>query len=152
MRYWLMKSEPDVYPLEQLKKDGRTGWTCVRNYQARNFMRDQMKVGDRVLFYHSNAEPPAFVGIAEVCSASHPDPTQFDAKSEYYDAKSAKDAPTWMMVDIKYVDTFKRPVSRDECKKTKALEKMSLFKQGRLSVARVTEAEFNLICSMAGKA
>jgi len=150
-QYWLVKSEPDVYPLEQLKKDGHTGWTSVRNYQARNFMRDQMKVGDRVLYYHSNAEPAAFVGIAEVSRASHPDPTQFDAKSEYYDPKSTKDAPTWMMVEIKYVDTFTRAVSRDECKKTKGLEKMSLFKQGRLSVAPVTEAEFEIVCRLGSR-
>lgn len=147
-RYWLVKSEPDVYPFEQLKKDGRTGWTCVRNYQARNYMRDQMKTGDRVLFYHSNAEPPVFVGIAEISRESHPDPTQFDAKSEYYDAKSTPGAPTWMMVDIQYVEAFKRPVSRDECKKKKGLEKMALFKQGRLSVAPVTEAEFAIICAL----
>src|SRR6185436_4547342 len=146
-QFWLVKSEPDVYPLEQLKRDGKTGWSGVRNYQARNFMRDQMKNGDRVLFYLSNAEPPAFVGIAEVCRESHPDPTQFDSKSEYYDAKATKEAPIWFMVEIKFVEAFKRTVSREECKKTKGLEKMSLFRQGRLSVAPVTESEFGIVCS-----
>ena len=149
MRYWLMKSEPDVYPLEQLRADGKTGWTGVRNYQARNFMRDSMTIGDGVLFYLSNADPNAVVGLAEVCSAPLPDPTQFDKKSEYYDPKSKREAPTWMMVEIKFVEAFKSPVTLAELKKTKGLEKMMLTQKGsRLSIQPVTEEEWKIVVAL----
>jgi predicted RNA-binding protein with PUA-like domain len=131
-----------------LKKDGRTEWTGVRNYEARNLMRDRMKVGDGVLFYHSNAEPSAVVGLAEVCSAPHPDPTQFDPKSEYYDPKSTKDEPRWILVDIKYAEAFKRPVTLAQIKQTKGLENMALIKRGRLSVQPVTHAEWDIIVKL----
>jgi len=147
-RYWLMKSETDVYPLAQLRKDGSAEWTGVRNYEARNLMRDQMKVGAGVLFYHSNAGPSAVVGLAEVCSAPHPDPTQFDAKSEYFDPKSTKDEPRWILVDIKFIEEFKRPVTLPDIKKTKGLENMGLIKRGRLSVQPVTPAEWDIIVKL----
>ena len=147
-QYWLMKSETDTYPIQQLKKDGKTEWTGVRNYEARNLMRDRMRIGDGVLFYHSNAEPSAVVGIAEVCSTPHPDPTQFDAKSDYYDSKSTKAEPRWILVDIKYVETFKRPVTLAEIKTTKGLENMALLKRGRLSVQPVTPAEWEIIVKL----
>ena len=144
-QYWLVKSEPDDYSFDQFQKDGKIGWVGVRNYQARNFMRDGMKLGDRVLFYHSSTEPQAIAGVAEVSRESHPDPTQFDPKSDYYDAKSTKEKPTWMMVELRFVEVFKRPVTRDELKKTKGLEKMALFRQGRLSVVPVAPEEFEII-------
>ena len=108
-------------------------------------MRDGMKLGNRVLFYHSSTEPQAIMGVAEVSRESHPDPTQFDPKSDYYDVKSKKDAPTWMMVELRFVEAFKHPVTREELKKTKALEKMALFRQGRLSVVTVAAEEFEII-------
>jgi predicted RNA-binding protein with PUA-like domain len=147
-QYWLVKSELDDYPFEQFKKDGRIGWVGVRNYQARNYMRDGMKLGDRAFFYHSNAEPSAAVGIAEVVKESYPDPTQFDPKSDYYDKKSTREKPTWMMVDLKFVEELNRPVSRDEMKTTKGLEKMALFKQSRLSIVPVTADEFEIILKL----
>jgi predicted RNA-binding protein with PUA-like domain len=144
-RYWLMKSETDVYPLEQLRKDGSAEWTGVRNYEARNLMRDEMRIGDGVLFYHSNVEPSQVVGIAEVCSEPHPDPTQFDKKSEYYDPKSTKEQPRWMLVDIKYVEAFERPVTLAQIKTAKGLENMALIRRGRLSVQPVTPEEWEIV-------
>jgi len=148
--YWLMKSETDVYPLSQLRKDGKAEWTGVRNYEARNLMRDRMKIGDGVLFYHSNAEPSAIVGLAEVCSLPHADPTQFDTKGEYYDPKSTKEEPRWILVDIKFIEEFKRPVTLHEIKKTKGLQDMALVKRGRLSVQPVTPAEWAIVLKLGG--
>ena len=110
-RYWLVKSEPDVYPFSQLKKDKTTGWTGVRNYQARNFMRDLMQAGDGVLFYHSSSDPKAIVGTAKVSRSGLPDPTQFDPKGDYYDPKSSRENPTWIMVEIAFDKDFARPVT-----------------------------------------
>jgi len=119
MKYWLMKSEPEVFSIDELakSKNQTTFWDGVRNYQARNFMRDEMKIGDKVIFYHSNTEPPAAVGICEVVKEAYPDFTAFDPKSKYYDPKSKKENPTWFMVDIKLVKKFDRPVSLEEIKK-----------------------------------
>jgi predicted RNA-binding protein with PUA-like domain len=113
-RYWLMKSEPSAFSIDDLRRASRqtTGWDGVRNYQARNFMRS-MAIGDRVLFYHSNAEPPAVVGIAEVVKTAYADPTQFDRKDEHYDPESDPSTPRWDMVDIKYIRKFSQPVSLD---------------------------------------
>ena len=148
-KYWLMKSEPEHYSFEQLKKDGATGWTAVRNYQARNFMRDQMKLGDGVLFYHSNADPAAIVGLAEVCHEGHPDPTQFEPKSEYYDPKSKPESPTWIMVGIKYLAALKHPLTLAELKKVKGLSSMPLLKRGmRLSVQPVSGDEWKIILKL----
>ena len=102
-QYWLMKSEPSAYSIDDLQKDGITQWEGVRNYQARNFMRDQMKIGDKVLFYHSNTNPPGIVGLAEVCKESYPDYFALDATSKYFDPKATEEKPIWMTVDVKFV-------------------------------------------------
>jgi predicted RNA-binding protein with PUA-like domain len=150
-QYWLVKSEPDVYSIDQFKKDGQTSWNGVRNYQARNFMRDGMKVGDGVLYYHSSCDVPAIVGQAEVSKDGYPDPTQFDKKSEYYDSSSKSDKPTWVMVDIRYVKTFQRPVTLEVLKGTKGLENMVLLKRGRLSVQPVAPEEWKIILELTKK-
>jgi predicted RNA-binding protein with PUA-like domain len=145
-RYWLMKSEPDVYSIEDLEKQGTTHWEGVRNYQARNTMRDDMKIGDEVLFYHSNTKPPGVVGIAKVCKESYPDHTAFETSSNYYDAKSDLDSPRWFMVDVEYVSTFKRKVSLNELKEMPGLENMLVIRKGmRLSVQEVSKDEFRIV-------
>ena len=149
--YWLVKSEPDVYPFSQLKKDGKTEWTGVRNYQARNFMRDSMKPGDGVLFYHSSSDPKVVVGTAKVTRVGIPDATQFDKKSDYYDPKSPRDNPTWITVEIAYDKDFKRAVTLDELKSTAGLDKMRLTQRGsRLSVQPVTEGEWEIVTRLGG--
>lgn len=151
-RYWLMKSEPDVYSIDDLEEQGWTHWEGVRNYQARNFMRDDMKIGDGVLFYHSNTKPPGVVGIAKVSRESYPDHTAFDEKSNYYDAKSDPDSPRWMMVDVEYVSTFKRTISLNELKEVPGLENMLVIRKGqRLSVQPVTKEEFQIVKKLGGK-
>lgn len=142
-KIWLMKSEPDVYSIDQLKKDGSTWWTGVRNYQARNFMMNEMSVGDWVLFYHSNAEPPGVAGLAQVSKTAEPDVEQFDKKSEYFDPKATKDKPVWFCVQVKFKEKFKHLVSLDEIKAEKALQDMLVLKRGqRLSIQPVSEADF----------
>lgn len=150
-RYWLMKSEPGVFSFDDLKaRPGSTDhWDGVRNYQARNFMRDEMKKGDRVLFYHSNCQEPAVVGIAEVTREAYPDFTSWLPGSPYYDPKSTPGHPRWFMVDITWKRAFKRPVTLSEMKKTPSLEKMRLLQRGqRLSVMPVTKEEFDTISAM----
>ena len=147
MKYWLMKSEPDECSIDDvLKAPGRiTPWSGVRNYQARNFMRDQMQVGDGVLFYHSSCEVPGIAGLAEVASAPYPDPTQFDPKSEYYDPAARKDAPRWVLVDIRAVKKT-RLVSLGELREHKALADMAVLRRGnRLSITPVQPAEWRYI-------
>ena len=147
MKYWLMKSEPDECSIDDvLAAPGRiTPWSGVRNYQARNFMRDQMKVGDGVLFYHSSCPEPGIAGIAEVASPAYPDKTQFDRKSDYYDKDSEKDAPRWYNVDVRALRKT-RLVSLPELKKQKPLARMITLRPGnRLSITPVTEAEWNHI-------
>jgi predicted RNA-binding protein with PUA-like domain len=145
MRYWLIKSEPTTYGIEHMQKDKKTAWTGIRNYQARNFMRDQMKVGDQAFFYHSNTDEPGIVGIVEVSAAAHPDETQFDKKSHYYDAASKREEPRWLCVDFRFVK--KTPlVSLDEMKKHKKLEKMRVLQKGnRLSITPVDPEEWDYI-------
>ncbi len=153
-RYWLMKSEPDVFSLDHLKqaKHSTTHWEGVRNYQARNFMRDQMQVGDLVLYYHSNCEVPGVVGIAEVVKEAYPDFTAWDPKSHYFDPKSTEAAPRWFMVDIKYRSTFKRTVSLQAMKATPALAEMKVVQKGqRLSVQPVEKAHFEKVVQMGTK-
>ena len=146
MRYWLMKSEPSVYSIDDLLRDGKTMWDGVRNYQARNFMRDQMKVGDQVFFYHSNAEPSGIAGIAKVAGQSYPDPTAFDKKDVHFDPKSKKDSPTWYLVDLVFFKKFKKCLSLEELKKMKSLEGMLLLQKGsRLSVQPVSEKHWQTI-------
>jgi predicted RNA-binding protein with PUA-like domain len=147
MKYWLMKSEPDECSIDDvLAAPGRiTPWSGVRNYQARNFMRDQMKVGDGVLFYHSSCPEPGIAGIAEVASPAYPDKTQFERKSDYYDKDSKKDAPRWYNVDVRALRKT-RLVSLEEMRKQKPLSKMVTLRPGnRLSITPVTEAEWNHI-------
>ncbi|HEY9445957.1 MAG TPA: EVE domain-containing protein [Burkholderiales bacterium] len=148
MRYWLIKSEPDAYGIDDLKRDKKTAWTGVRNYQARNFMRDQMKPGDRAFYYHSNCDEPGIVGIAEVASTAYPDETQFDRKSKYYDKTSTREAPRWVHVDFKFVK--KTPlVSLDELRRHKALANMRVLARGnRLSITPVDPAEWEYILGL----
>lgn len=149
--YWLMKSEPDVYSIDDLRRDGRTFWDGVRNYQARNNMRD-MKVGDWVLYHHSRQSPPAVVGLARVVRESYPDPTQFDPDHRYFDARSSADDPRWWLVDIEFERAFARPVSLADIRATAALSEMVLVRNSRLSVQPVREAEFRQILALAGEA
>ncbi len=148
-KYWLMKSEPNAYSIDDLERDGYTYWDGVRNYQARNFMRDEMKIGDRVIFYHSNTEPPAAVGIAEVVKESYPDFSAFDPKDKHFDPKSKEQKPTWYMVDIKFVKKFKKIVPLQEMKQNPKLQDMKLVQRGnRLSVMPITKEEFDEIVRM----
>jgi len=149
-RTWLMKSEPDVYGYDDLERDGRTPWDGIRNYQARNFMRDEMKVGDAVLFYHSNTQPPGVVGVAQVVSEPYPDPTQFDPASRYHDPKATPDAPRWMLVDVAPERRLPRQVTLAEMKSDPALTDLPLVRRGnRLSIMPVGEAEAARIVAMA---
>jgi predicted RNA-binding protein with PUA-like domain len=151
-RYWLLKSEPRAFSIDDLARAPRktTCWDGVRNYQARNFMR-AMAVGDLVLFYHSNAEPPAVVGIAEVVRTAYPDKTQFDKTSHHYDPASMLSAPRWDMVDIRYRQTFKIGLPLDLLKQEGQLKGMMLLRRGsRLSVQPVTEAEWAVVLKLAG--
>ena len=151
-RYWLMKSEPNAYSIDQLEQDHKTCWDGVRNYQARNFMRDEMKVGDLVLFYHSNAKPAGVVGVARVCREGYPDDTAWDRKDPHYDPKSTKESPTWIMVDIEFDKKFSRMVSLEELKASKQLEGMLVTRRGqRLSVQPVEKMHFDVVCKMAKK-
>jgi predicted RNA-binding protein with PUA-like domain len=147
-RYWLMKSEPEVYSFADLVRDGRTVWEGVRNYQARNLLRDEIAVGDGVLYYHSNAEPPAVVGIAKVVRAGYPDPSQFNKKSDYFDPDATREAPRWFVVDIAPERALKRPVTLPELRDQKALAKMVLLNRSRLSVQPVTDAEWRHILAL----
>lgn len=153
MAYWLIKSEPSVFSIEDLKRVGTTHWDGVRNYQARNFMRDGMRVGDRVLFYHSNAAPMGVAGIAEIVREAYPDHTAFDSSDPHYDPKSKPDAPTWLMVDIGYVTAFPRIVTLDEIKADPQLAGMVVAQKGsRLSVQPVSEEHFRRVCELGGVA
>jgi predicted RNA-binding protein with PUA-like domain len=146
-----MKSEPNVYSITDLQRDGTTCWDGVRNYQARNFMRDDMQVGDGVLFYHSNAQPMGIYGVARVVREAYPDHTAFDPSDPHYDPKSDPASPTWLMVDVGYVGTFKEPVTLATLKATPALEKMLVIQRGsRLSVQPVTREEWDTIMALAG--
>jgi predicted RNA-binding protein with PUA-like domain len=152
-RYWLFKSEPDSYSIEHLKKDGQTFWSGVRNYQARNTLRDDIAVGDGVLFYHSSTDPMAVVGTMTIVKAGYPDPTAFDSKDHHFDPKSKQDAPTWFMVDVKFAKQFKTPVTRDTLKADKRLKDMVLLKPGsRLSIQPVTAEEWQVVHELAGVA
>ena len=149
MRYWLMKSEPDAYSIDDLARDKTTAWNGVRNYQARNFMRDQMKLGDQVFFYHSNCEEPGIVGIAEVSKLAYPDESQFDRKSDYFDPESTRDNPRWLNVDIRFVKKI-GPVSLAELRKHEALADMRILQRGnRLSVTPVDPAELKYVLKLA---
>ena len=153
MNYWLVKSEPEVYSFDDLQKAPKktTYWDGVRNYQARNTLRDSMKKGDLVFFYHSNDEMKGIAGICEVVKEGYPDHTAFDAKHDHFDSKSKADVPTWYMVDLKAVKPFPEVLTLAELKAMKGLEKMPLLQKGsRLSVQPVGSAEWALICKRAG--
>jgi len=151
MAYWLMKSEPSVFGIDDLKaKPQRTSfWDGVRNYQARNFMRDGMKKGDKVFFYHSSCPEPGIVGIASVAREAYPDATAFDKKSPYYDPKSDPSKPIWMGVDVKFVRQFKRVISLEELKQEPSLDGFALLRRGnRLSVMPVSEEHWNVVLGL----
>ncbi len=150
-RYWLMKSEPDAFSIDDLERVGTEPWNGVRNYQARNFMRDGMKVGDGILFYHSNCATPGIVGIATVASEAYPDETQFDRKSDYYDPKSSREEPRWQLVDVAFERKLERTISLEEIKQhAEALgEEFALIRRGnRLSVFPVSAAQWKYLLAL----
>jgi predicted RNA-binding protein with PUA-like domain len=148
MNYWLIKSEPGTYSIDDLHRDGRTRWDGVRNFRARNYMKE-MEEGDLVLFYHSSAEPPGAAGIAKVDREAYPDPSQFDPKSEYHDPRSTKDNPRWWLVDVAFLEKLDRLVTLPEIKAEPALADMVLVNNSRLSVQPVTKGEFEKVKKMA---
>ncbi|KZV43540.1 hypothetical protein F511_08028 [Dorcoceras hygrometricum] len=147
--YWLMKSEPDAFSIDDLKRKKQEAWDGVRNYQARNYMRDGMRVGDKVFFYHSNCAEPGIVGIAQVATGAYPDPSQFDPGSKYFDAASSRDNPRWMLVDVKFVKKLKRTITLKELQADAALDGMVLLRKGsRLSVQPVEAAHWEHILAL----
>lgn len=149
MKYWLMKSEPDVFSIQNLKEKTRSLWDGVRNYQARNFMTQEMKPGDLVLFYHSNAEPPGVAGVAKVSSTAIPDPSQFDKKSKYFDLKATTENPRWHCVEVEFVSEFKIYVPLNQLREEKSLEGLLVLAKGqRLSIQPVSEVHFKKICEL----
>jgi predicted RNA-binding protein with PUA-like domain len=145
-RYWLMKCEPGAYTIDDLARDGRTSWEGVRNYQARNFMRDEMQEGDGVLFYASNADPSGVTGLATIARAAYPDHFAWKKGHKYFDAARIPDSPTWYMVDVAFVERFPAVVSLEILKATKGLEAMMVIRKGsRLSIQPVTRAEFDIV-------
>ncbi|MHC4339068.1 MAG: EVE domain-containing protein [Planctomycetota bacterium] len=151
MNYWLFKTEPDVFSIEDLRRSPKqtTAWEGVRNYQARNLLRDEVRKGDGVLFYHSSANPRAVAGTAKVVRAAYPDVTQFDQGSKYFDSKATPDTPRWFMVDIKLDEIFASPVTLDEMRGVPKLEGMMLLKRGaRLSIQPVSASEWRATVSL----
>ena len=141
-----MKSEPDAYGIDDLERDRREPWDGIRNYQARNMMRDDMRIGDEVFFYHSNCKEPGIVGIAKVASEAYPDPTQFDPESRYFDPKSSEEAPRWLLVDVEFVRKLKRTITLAELKAQPGLDGMILTRKGnRLSIMPVDKPHWDLI-------
>lgn len=151
-KYWLVKSEPDCFSINHLAASPKqtTSWSGVRNYQARNFMRDEMRLGDRVLFYHSSTDPPCVVGVTKVVREAYPDPTAWNERDDHFDPKASPDNPIWQMVDLKLEEIFPRPLGLDELRAVPALKDMVLLRRGsRLSVQPVTKAEFDAIVKLA---
>ena len=150
--YWLMKSEPSCFSISDLKKSKTEPWDGIRNYQVRNMLRDQMKVGDMAIFYHSNASEIGCVGLMEIVSNAYPDPTQFNPKSDHYDPKSDFKNPRWLLVDVQYVETFARIVTLAELKNDPAFADMPVIAKGnRLSVMPITKKHFTKVCKLAAK-
>lgn len=146
IKHWLIKSEPDEFSIMKLAKVNREPWSGVRNYQARNYMRDGMHLGDKIFFYHSNCPVPGIVGVCSVAKLAYPDPTQFDPKSDYFDAASNRENPRWLCVDVAYVRTLKRIISLDELKAMDGLGDFALTRRGnRLSVLPVTATQWQTI-------
>lgn len=149
MKYWLMKCEPSAYSIDDLKRDGTTSWEGVRNYQARNFIRDEMKRGDRVLFYASNADPSGVTGVAEIAREAYPDPFAQKKGHKYYDPKSTKENPIWYLVDIGFVEKMPAIVPLETLKSAPGLEEMVVTKKGsRLSIQPVTKSEFDIVLKL----
>ena len=149
-RYWLMKCEPSAYTIDDLARDGRTCWEGVRNFQARNFLRDVMQVGDGVLFYASNADPSGVTGLASICRAGYPDHYAWQAGHKYFDARGTEADPVWYMVDVEFVERFAATVPLATLKRTPGLEEMMVTKKGsRLSVQPVTRAEYDVVTALA---
>lgn len=150
MAYWLLKSEPESFSLDDLERLGKSPWDGVRNYQARNHLKS-MKPGDGVLFYYSRSEPPGVAGLARVCSKPYPDATQFDETSKYFDPGSKPDEPRWWLVDVEFVERFERLIPLNELKEKKGLQNMVVTRKGnRLSVSPVSAPEWRVILKMAG--
>jgi predicted RNA-binding protein with PUA-like domain len=146
INYWLMKTEPTEFSIDDLRRDGFTSWEGVRNYQARNFIRE-MHDGDMALFYHSNASPTGIAGICRVCSNPHPDSSAWNSRSKYYDAKSTKQHPLWFTVEVEYVEKFPQFINREDMKENVSLKDMIVLRKGnRLSITPVTKDHFEIIC------
>jgi predicted RNA-binding protein with PUA-like domain len=149
MAYWLVKSEPDTYSIDDLERDRTERWDGIRNYQARNMMRDDMRIGDKVLFYHSSCAVPGVAGIAKIASKAYADPTQFDPESRYFDPKSVADDPRWMLVELAFVRKLKRVITLTEIKEQPGLEDMILTRRGnRLSIMPVAPAHWKRVLSL----
>ena len=151
-KYWLLKTEPSSYSIDDLQQepDQTTFWDGVRNYQARNFMRDEMSIGDLAIFYHSNAKPAAAVGIVRIVAEAYPDPTSWDPRNKHFDEKSTPQNPRWFMVDVKFVARFPQPIPLETLREVKALQDMELLRKGsRLSVQPVRKKEFDAITRLA---
>lgn len=147
--YWLLKTEPETYSIDDLARDQRTCWDGVRNYQARNYLRDEMKIGDLVLIHHSNADPPGVAGVAKVVKSAYPDHTALDRKNNHYDPRATKENPIWMMVDVEFVEKFHQVVTMDAMMQARGLDGMLVLKRGqRLSVMPVEPRHFELVSSM----
>ncbi|MBC7857088.1 MAG: EVE domain-containing protein [Pirellulaceae bacterium] len=154
-KYWLLKTEPESFSIQDLAKSPKktTCWDGVRNYQARNYMRDDMKIGDSVLFYHSSTDPPAIVGTAKVVKAGYPDPTAWDPSDHHFDPAASPENPRWSMVDIQLGEIFKQPLPLEQLRKVAPLKNMELLRKGsRLSVQPVTEEEFEAVLKLATRA
>ena len=147
MRHWLFKTEPETYGITDLEREGRCGWEGIRNYQARNRLRDEVAVGDAVLIYHSSCAEPAVVGLAEVCGAARPDPTQFDPQARYYDTKAVPDNPRWMLVELRFREAFAKPLTLRAIKADAFFADMELVSKSRLSIQRVAPEQFDAILS-----
>ena len=149
MQYWLMKSEPETYSIDALKEFKTDHWDGIRNYQVRNFFRDQMKVGDKAFFYHSNCKEPGIVGMMEIASKAYPDHTAFDSKEKYFDAKSDPENPRWLMLDVKYIRHTKRNITLSELREHESIKDMRLLQKGnRLSVIPLTKNEWDYILGL----
>ena len=151
MKHWLLKSEPDVFSFADLKARGREPWTGVRSYQARNYMRDEMRRGDRALFYHSSCPEPGVAGVMTIASEPYPDPTQFDPDSEYFDPKAVREKPIWQMVDVEWTKDFRKFVTLETLRSEPALADLLILRRGnRLSITPLTASEFKHICRLGG--
>ena len=149
MKHWLMKSEPAAYSIDDLKRDGTTRWDGIRNYQVRNLLRDEVRVGDQCLFYHSNAKDIGVVGVMEVTAMAYPDPLQFDHKSQYFDPSAKINTPRWLAVDVAFVEQFPSLVSMTTLRTDPKLQTMPVAQKGnRLSITPVTKAQFERICEL----